>query len=224
MKGVYGAIILFGCLLVSCQPSPPEPLPKLGNYDVVYHKKNGKEIRDTIYSTIPTFNFLNEDSVSVTNNDFKNKVWIVEFFFASCPTICPIMNQQLKKLVNETNKYKKHIQFLSFSIDPKNDVPSKLKEFKQRNGIKAKNWTFLTGDEATTHTLGIKHFLTFAGRDSLAEGGYAHSGSFTLVDKAGYVRGVYAVTNFDLTVNRDEYQRLLNDVTKLLKYEYHVVE
>ena len=221
MKRVYAALILFGYLLVSCQPSQPIPLPKLGNYDVVYHKKNGKEIIDSIYSTIPIFHYLNEDSIRVTNSDFKNKVWIVEFFFATCPTICPIMNQQLKKLVTQTDKYKKHIQFLSFSIDPKKDTPSKLKEFKQRNGINAKNWAFLTGDEATTHTLGIKHFLTFAGRDSLSAGGYAHSGSFTLVDKAGYVRGVYAVTNFDMTVNQEEYKRLLNDVNNLIKYEYH---
>ena len=221
MKRVYAALILFGYLLVSCQPSQPIPLPKLGNYDVVYDKKNGKEIIDSIYSTIPIFHYLNEDSIRVTNSDFKNKVWIVEFFFATCPTICPIMNQQLKKLVTQTDNYKKHIQFLSFSIDPKKDTPSKLTEFKLRNGIKAKNWAFLTGDEATTHTLGIKHFLTFAGRDSLSAGGYAHSGSFTLVDKSGYVRGVYAVTNFDLTVNQEEYKRLLNDVNNLIKYEYH---
>ena len=221
MKRVYAALFLFGCFLVSCQPPKPNPLPKLGNYDVVYYTKNGKEIIDSIYSTIPVFQYLNEDSIRVTNSDFKNKVWIVEFFFATCPTICPIMNQQLKKLVTQTDKYKKHIQFLSFSIDPKKDTPSKLKEFKQRNGINAKNWAFLTGDEATTHTLGIKHFLTFAGRDSLSAGGYAHSGSFTLVDKAGYVRGVYAVTNFDLTVNQEEYKRLLNDVNNLIKYEYH---
>ena len=221
MNRVYAALFLFGYLLVSCQPSKPIPLPKLGNYDVVYHKKNGKEIIDSIYLTIPVFQYLNEDSIRVTNSDFKNKVWIVEFFFATCPTICPIMNQQLKKLVTQTDKYKKHIQFLSFSIDPKKDTPSKLKEFKHRNGINAKNWAFLTGDEATTHTLGIKHFLTFAGRDSLSAGGYAHSGSFTLVDKAGYVRGVYAVTNFDLTVNQEEYKRLLNDVNNLIKYEYH---
>ena len=221
MKRVCGSLFLIGCLLVSCQPSKPKPLPKLGNYDVVYSKKNGKEVIDSIYSTIPIFDYLNEDSIRVTNSDFKNKVWIVEFFFATCPTICPIMNKQLKKLVNETDKYKKHIQFLSFSIDPKKDTPSKLTEFKHLNGISATNWAFLTGDEATTHTLGIKHFLTFAGRDSLSAGGYAHSGSFTLVDKAGYVRGVYAVTNFDMTVNQEEYKRLLNDVNNLIKYEYH---
>ena len=97
MKRVCGSLFLIGCLLVSCQPSKPKPLPKLGNYDVVYSKKNGEEIIDSIYATIPTFQYLNEDSILVTNTDFKNKVWIVEFFFATCPTICPIMNKQMKK-------------------------------------------------------------------------------------------------------------------------------
>ena len=85
-----------------------------------------------------------------------------------------------------------------------------------------KNWSFLTGDEATTHRLGIENFLTFAGRNEEALGGYAHSGSFTLVDKAGYVRGVYNVTNFDLSVNKSEYNRLINDVESLLINEYGI--
>ena len=192
--------------LVSCVENKPMPLPKLGNFDVVYHTKNGKVSTDTIYPKIPVFHYLNEDSVSVSNKDFNNKVWIVEFFFAKCPTICPIMINQIKKLVNETET----------------DGPTQLKEYKIRNKITAENWVFLSGDEAQTHSLGIKNFLTFAGKDEDAAGGYAHSGSFTLVDKSGYVRGVYAVTNYDLTVNKVEYQRLVNDIKNLLKYEYHV--
>jgi protein SCO1/2 len=158
----------------------------------------------------------------VTNETFKNKVWIAEFFFATCPTICPIMNSQLKNLNKETKKYADHIQFLSFTINPINDKPSVLKKYRKKHGIDAANWAFLTGDEAATHRLGIENFQVFAGRDAEAEGGYAHSGSFTLVDKKGYVRGVYAVTNFDGTVNKTEYQRLKNELIQLLKYEYNI--
>jgi len=165
---------------------------------------------------------LNEDSVWVTNKDFKNKIWVAEFFFATCPTICPIMNSQLKNLNKETASLKKHIQFLSFTINPKNDVPSVLKAYRKKHGIIAKNWAFLTGEEAETHRLGIENFQTFAGRDEEAEGGYAHSGSFTLVDKSGYVRGVYAVTSFDGSVNKKEYKRLKEDIFKLLEYEYDI--
>jgi len=209
-------------LLLSCCNEIPPKLPILGNVDLSYKTIHGKETVDTLYSTIPAFSFLNEDSLRVTNTSYKNRIWVVEFFFATCPTICPIMNVQFNKLNKETKTLQKHIQFLSFSINPKNDVPSVLTKYKRGHGITANNWALLTGDEAETHRLGIENFLTFAGRDDEAEGGYAHSGSFTLVDKSGHVRGVYAVTNMDLSVNAKEYKRLKTDIFNLLTYEYHV--
>jgi len=208
-------------ILASCEEKKPK-LPYIGNFDLVYKKVDGQTITDTVYPTIPNFSYLNEDSVLVTNETFKNKVWIAEFFFATCPTICPIMNSQLKNLNKETKEYGDHIQFLSFTINPSNDKPSVLKAYRKKIGINAKNWTFLTGDETATHRLGIENFQIFAGRDSEAEGGYAHSGAFTLVDKKGYVRGVYAVTNFDGTVNKNEYKRLKKELIELLKYEYNI--
>jgi protein SCO1/2 len=132
------------------------------------------------------------------------------------------MTKQLKRLYNQLDqKTHREVQFLSFSIDPSEDTPSVLFNYQKKNHIQFKNWDLLTGNEAETHRLGIQHFLTFAGKDDMSAGGYAHSGSFTLVDAQGYVRGVYAVTNFDLTVNQEEYKRLLNDVNNLIKYEYH---
>jgi protein SCO1/2 len=209
-------------LLLSCGNEIPPKLPILGNVDLSYKTIHGKETVDTLYPTIPAFSFLNEDSLRVTNTSYKNRIWVVEFFFVTCPTICPIMNVQFNKLNKETKKFQKHIQFLSFSINPKNDVPSVLTKYKHDHGITANNWALLTGDEDETHRLGIENFLTFAGRDDEAEGGYAHSGSFTLVDKSGHVRGVYAVTNMDLSVNANEYKRLKTDIFNLLTYEYHV--
>ena len=217
------ALILFSSILfIACESEPKSKLPYIGNFDLEYKKVNGKTVVDTLYPTIPLFNYFNEDSVLVSNKNFKNKIWIVEFFFATCPTICPIMNSQLKNLNKETEALSKHIQFISFTINPKNDKPSVLKAYKKKHGIKAKNWTFLTGDEAETHRLGIENFQTVAGRDDEAEGGYAHSGAFTLVDKKGYVRGVYAVTGYDGSVNKKEYQRLKEDIFKLLEDEYKV--
>lgn len=221
MKNIHIPLLLLFILLFSCQERKPK-LPFIGNFDLVYKKVDGKTITDTIYPTIPRFTYLNEDSVIVTNETFKNKVWIAEFFFATCPTICPIMNSQLKNLNEETKKYEEHIQFLSFTINPSNDKPSVLKEYRIKNGISAKNWAFLTGDEAATHRLGIDNFQIFAGRNSEAEGGYAHSGAFTLVDMQGYVRGVYAVTNYDGTVNKNEYKRLKKELIELLNYEYNI--
>lgn len=221
MKNI--ALILFSSVLfIACESKPKSKLPYIGNFDIAFKKVNGKTVVDTLYPTIPTFSYRNEDSVLVSNKNFKDKIWIVEFFFATCPTICPIMNSQLKKLNKETDALNKYIQFISFTINPNNDRPSVLKSYKNKYGIAAKNWSFLTGDEVETHRLGIENFQTFAGRDDEAEGGYAHSGAFTLVDKKGYVRGVYAVTGYDGIVNKKEYERLKEDIFKLLKDEYNI--
>jgi protein SCO1/2 len=219
-----GFVLPVICLiLLSCQEEKKKRvLPIMGNYDLEYKKINGKKTVDTLYHAIPEFKFLNEDSVWKTNKDFKNKLWIAEFFFATCPTVCPAMNLQLKKLNQELSDYAQDIHFLSFTINPKHDSPSVLKEYKKKTGIEAKNWTFLTGDEFETHQLGIKNFLTFAGKDDQSEGGYAHSGSFTLVDKEGLVRGVYRVTDLDGKVDDGEYQRMKTEILKLLNDEYNI--
>lgn len=208
-------------VLVACQDKPSKPLPILGNFDLNYRIKNGKTVTDTIYQIIPPFQFLNEDSIIVTNNTYKGKVWISEFFFATCPSICPIMNTQLKNVEKALERYSKDLQFLSFTIDPKHDTPSVLKAHKSKLGIQNKNWAFLCGDESFTHQLGIEHFLIFAGREAEALGGYAHSGAFTLVDKKGHVRGVYEVVQPDLSVNQKEFQRLINEAKQLFQDEYN---
>jgi protein SCO1/2 len=211
------------CLLLaySCIEQKPNRLPFLGNYDVTYQQQNGKTTTDTIYQTIPDFSFFNEDSVIVNNKTFEGKVWISEFFFATCPSICPIMNTQLKNVEKALGQYKQDIHYLSFTIDPSHDTPSVLKTYKQKLGINNPNWSFLTGNESFTHQLGIEHFLIFAGREEDALGGYAHSGAFTLIDKKGYVRGVYEVVQPDLSVNKKEFKRLIKDVKTLFTYEYN---
>lgn len=219
----YFILLVILCLLFSCKESRSKTrvLPIIGNYDIEYKTVDGKELEDTIFPKIPSFRFLNEDSVWVTNKDFKGKIWIAEFFFASCPTICPIMNQQMKRFVSDTKDISNEYHILSFTINPKDDDPSVLRKYKKSHEINQENWSFLTGrPEEFVHELGINNFQTFAGRDEESAGGYAHSGAFTLVDKDGYVRGVYAVTNYDATVNESEYKRLLQEIRKLLKYEY----
>jgi protein SCO1/2 len=216
--------VLFLILLISCKESPVKKraLPILGNFDLEYTTVDGDKKVDTHYHKISEFKFLNEDSIWRSNKDFKNKLWIAEFFFATCPTVCPAMNLQLKKLNQELKAYENDIQFLSFTINPNHDKPSVLKQYKQKTGITAINWTFLSGDEAETHRLGIEDFLTFAGKDDESEGGYAHSGSFTLVDKEGHVRGVYRVTDLNGKVDSGEYNRMKTEIVKLLNYEYNI--
>jgi protein SCO1/2 len=103
------SIILVGFLFIfsSCEEKPKK-LPYIGNFDLEYKQVDGKTIVDTIYPIIPEFSYFNEDSVLVNKNDFKDKVWVAEFFFATCPTIC-----STRKLQNIQKKYN---FYLSLSI------------------------------------------------------------------------------------------------------------
>jgi protein SCO1/2 len=189
-------------------------LPFIGNYDIEYKLIDGKEVSDTVYPTIPYFYFLNDDSVIVKSTEMEGKVWVVDFFFTTCPTICPTMTKNMQKLNAATKDLHDELQFISISINPQHDTPSILKRYREHYKATASNWQFFTGKEAETHQLGIENFQIFAGRDEESEGGYAHSGAFTLVDKEGYVRGVYLGTDDKQVI------QLEKDIRKLLKEEY----
>ena len=207
-------IFLSACEAVESSRS----LPYIGHYDLEYSIKDGLQVIDTVYQPVQSFTYQNQDGLQVTNKNYANKVWITEFFFSTCPTICPIMTVQMTKLFEEVNTMDKkdQVQFLSFSIDPEKDTPETLKRYKNLYCKNCENWDFLTGDEKFTHRLGIESFKIFAGREEEAEGGFAHSGAFSLVDTKGFLRGVYNITGFDGSVNNLEYYRLLEDLKVLL--------
>lgn len=228
MRFFFLSIIAF--TIASCAEDSSQPfekksnrLPFIGHADVIEIEEDGIKKKDTLFETIAYFDFLNEDSVLVTNKTYENKVWVAEFFFASCPTICPIMNVQMSRLYDwlKEKEYLAYFQLLSFSIDPNNDTPHVLQKHKNSYCEDCENWSFLTGDENKTHRLGIESFRIFAGKDEEAAGGYAHSGAFSLVDKRQRVRGVYNITDANGDLNKKEYQRLKQDIDKLMRYEYH---
>jgi protein SCO1 len=206
-------------LLLACKDESEKKvraLPFAGNYDVIVSETNGIQSIDTIYPKIPQFKYLNEDSTWIESKDMKGKVWVANFFFTSCPSICPPMMSQMKRLNTITKDISDEVQFMSFSIDPHHDQPSVLKAYKKSMGIKSDNWQLFTGDEAKTHYLGVKHFMVHADKDPMAAGGFAHSDGMVLVDKEGYVRGIYRGT---YTADVDQ---LNKDLRKLLRVEYNV--
>lgn len=188
-------------------------LPILGERDVEYLMKNGEEVADTIYHRVPSFSYLNQDSVMISSEDLKSKVWVADFFFSHCPSICPPMTANMKRLSLKTQDLKEKVEFLSFSIDPERDTPTRLREYKKQYGIEVKNWQFFTGNEEETHLL-AKEFFNGAERDEEAEGGFGHTSYFAIVDTEGLVRGIYDGTN------SEEVDRLEKDLRKLLKHEY----
>ena len=208
-------LILF---VVACTDKKDEPkkraLPFWGNYDVVISESNGKETRDTVFPKIPSFKYLDQDSNWLESKSIKGKIWIANFFFTSCPSICPPTMSQLKRLNVLTKDLKDEVEFLSFSIDPTTDKPHVLKKYATNNGINLSNWHLLTGNEKRTHQLGVDHFMVHADKDPSAAGGFAHSDGVVLVDKEGYVRGIYN------GMKTEQIDLLNKDLRKLLQIEY----
>lgn len=136
---------------------------------------------------VPNFEFTNQDGELISNSFYEGKVYVVEFFFTTCPTICPKMNENMVKIQNE---FYGNLDFgiASFSINPKHDTPEVLKQYAKDHGATLKNWNFLTGDQEKIYELANAGFTLYAGENSNAEGGFEHSGMFALVDKQGNIR------------------------------------
>jgi protein SCO1/2 len=164
---------------------------------------------DTIYPTIPAFKLINQDSVEVTNKTFDNKIYIADFIFLSCPTICPKMTGEMMK-VYETYKSNPNILFISHTIDPENDTLPRLKNYSDNLGIDSKKWFFVTGNKDSIYSLAENGYFSTAYSDSTAPGGYIHSGGLLLIDKNKHIRGVYDGTD------QAETERLISDIKKLL--------
>ena len=192
---------LVALLAFSC--SQEKKLPFLGPKQV-----NAKG--DTVYHQIPSFRFLNQDSVFVSEKDVEGKVYVADFFFTTCPTICPKMKTQMLRIY-ERYKDRDEVRIISHSIDPDFDTPNVLKDYAARLQVKAPKWNLLTGDKAAIYQLGQKSYMVSAQEDPNEAGGFVHSGAFILVDKNRHVRGIY-----DGTVEA-EVNHLLEDMEVLLK-------
>lgn len=136
---------------------------------------------------VPEFKLTNQNNKTISNKDYHGKVYVVEFFFTTCPTICPKMNESMLQLQNEfygnTN-----FGIASITIDPANDTPQVLKKHAELLGVKHYNWYFLTGDRDYIYNLSNKGFNLYAGENNKVAGGFEHSGLFALVDKEGKIR------------------------------------
>ncbi|SHO65260.1 SCO family protein [Algoriphagus zhangzhouensis] len=204
---VFSLLVISAIAFWQCQPSGSknsEPLPKLGNWHV---EDNG----DTVYHQIAQFEFVNQVGKTVTNADVEGKVYVADFFFTTCPTICPIMKKEMLR-VYDAYKDNPNFKILSHSIDPTYDTQEVLKDYAEKLGIEdANTWNFLTGEPQKIYEIGQTSYLTTAQEDQKEPGGFLHSGAFVLVDQEGHIRGVYDGTK------EDQVTRLINDIPKILK-------
>lgn len=136
---------------------------------------------------VPTFSLTNQNEQMISPSDLKGKVYVVEFFFSSCPTICPIMNQNMKQIQSHFAA-NPNFAVVSITIDPKTDTPQVLKQHAEQLGITSENWHFLTGNQAKIFEIANKGFNLYAGENNLVAGGFEHSGLMALIDKKGNIR------------------------------------
>lgn len=175
------------------------------------------------FEKVPAFQFTDQDNHLVSNDTYENKVYVVEFFFTSCPTICPRMNENMVKIQKEFYG-NPSFGIVSISIDPERDSPEVLKAYAVEKGATLKNWHFLTGSKSDIYSFSNDGFKLYAGENKDIEGGFEHSGLFALIDKNGYIRS-RTVMNGDIEnpikfyngLEDKEIQWLKEDINLLLK-------
>lgn len=195
----YCLLFSFIVLLFNCSKTE-KPLPIFGERNV--------EGKDTVYHTIAHFEFVNQDSVTITNDTFKGNIYVADFFFTSCRTICPIMKTQMLR-VYDTIQNKSDVLILSHTIDPEYDTVALLRDFAERLGVDSKKWHFVTGVKDSIYKIAQTSYFATAMEDKTEPDGFIHSGAFLLIDKFGRIRGKYDGTK------EEEVNRLIGDIERL---------
>ena len=189
--GISFIILIFGIYAV------PKIISRIQNHEVVQGDRLNKIGPDDkpvnkasdlfTVGSVPQFILTNQDNQRISNKDYQGKVFLVEFFFSTCPTICPIMNQNMR-VIDDLFFNNPQFGIVSITINPEFDTPEVLKKHAEDLGVRSKNWNFLTGDQEYIHDLSNKGFNIYTGQNSKVAGGFEHSGLFALVDKKGNIR------------------------------------
>lgn len=223
--GLILVIIIFGIIFI------PKIVSRVNNRKIVESNRSQSSIPlqyvflNGEAKKVPEFAFINQDSIIISNEDFNKKVYVAEFFFTSCPSICPIMNKNMKRIENRFGK-RQDFGIASFSIDPIKDTPSVLKAYAETYEVFSQNWHFLTGEKDKIYNLANEGFNIFASVNPRVAGGFEHQGYFALIDKNGFIRCrsdqfgnpiVYYMGVDKEDVEIQEVDLLIDDIEKLLK-------
>jgi len=195
----YFALIL---TLAACSQPKTNKLPILGRHEYV----DSTTGTDTIFHTVKSFAFYNQDSSLITNTTFEGKIYISDFFFTSCPSICPLMKVQMLR-VYEKYVNNSQVSILSHTIDPEYDNVKVLKEYAERLEVESSKWHFVTGIKDSIYNMAQTSYYVGV-RD---DGSFEHSGKFILVDKQRRIRGLYDGTD------KEAVDKLLKDMDLLLQ-------
>lgn len=182
MQNLLSYILLTSSLvlfLLSCSPGKQKELPYLGRAKMV----DGQEVKHKIRS----FSFIDQDSLTFNNASLKDKIYVADFFFTRCPSICPKVMQQMLR-IQEKYKDDDRLRLVSYSLDPKRDTPSQLKSYANQIGADLSMWSFVHGPKDSIMSLAVEDYYVPAYEDPNAPGGFDHSGKLLLIDTEGHLR------------------------------------
>ncbi|MEZ4855553.1 MAG: SCO family protein [Gelidibacter sp.] len=193
--GIAFVILIFGIYFI------PKIVDRISNNDVSRTEDRNYKIKEPkanvsdlafldingIPKKVPAFSFTDQNGKTITNADYKGKVYVLEFFFTTCPTICPRMNANMVQIQNEFKNFK-NFGVASFTINPEHDTPQVLKAYAEQYGVTNPNWHLMTGDEDAIYKLANEGFNLYTAKDGEVQGGFEHSGNFALIDKNGFIR------------------------------------
>lgn len=238
--GISFVILVFGIYFI------PKIIDRINTEDVSRNEsrsdfadENKTQLSDLVFieingerKMVPDFSFMNQNGQTITNKDYLGKVYVIEFFFTTCPTICPRMNANLVQIQNSFSEYD-NFGVASFTINPEYDTVKVLKAYADSYGVTNPNWNLMTGNQETIYKLTNEGFNLYTAKDESVEGGFEHSGNFALIDKNGFLRSRVVNGNPIIFYNGmistdekvdnegmpEEITILKEDITKLLKEE-----
>ena len=191
--GIALIVLVFGIIFI------PRIVDRVSNDDVTREESRSKNVTNSNNETlgylvingenkkVPSFQFIDQNGKMISDEDYLGKVYLVEFFFSTCPTICPLMNKNLVAIQNELADFE-NFGIASFTINPEVDTQEVLKDYAERYGVKNPDWHFMTGDKELILNLTNEGFNLYAAAVEGVPGGFEHSGNFALIDKEGYIR------------------------------------
>jgi protein SCO1/2 len=189
------------------------PLPIIGERDVVVVKnEDGSSSTDTVYHTVPAFSFTDQYGNIVTEKNFDSGIYVANFFFASCPDVCPAMNGALSEVAAKFADNPK-IKFISHTVDPESDSVPVLAEYAKRFGAKKDHWYFVTGSKRELYDVAQRGYLVSATEGDVKPASFIHSQQLVLVDSKRRIRGMYD------GLNQKEVDKLFDDIKTLLIQE-----
>lgn len=212
---LFGLVLLIGVVISYTMfvQQPEKPLPIINPTDVKEEMVDPELLGIGQGHTIGNFSFTNQDGINVTESDIAGKVFVAEYFFSTCKSICPIMNQQMQRVQKKFNG-NDALKILSFTVDPLIDNPKTLKNYAVAHGYVKGQWHFLTGSKIALYSLARKSFFVLkpAEAENIGDAGsdFIHTNNFVLIDKQRRIRGYYDGTNFE------EIDKLIVDIERLL--------